>query len=99
MSSFAQRWAADRRRIILQTLSESPGYACNIYLLQQVLTGHGHSVAADTLQVELATLSEWGLISTESVATITVATITQRGLDVAADRATVPGVARRQPGA
>lgn len=99
MSSFAQHAAADRRRIILQTLSESPGYACNIYLLQQVLAGHGHSVAADTLQVELATLAEWRLVSTEPVATITVATLTQRGLDVAADRAMVPGVARRQPGA
>lgn len=99
MSSFAQHLAADRRRIILQTLNESPGYACNIYLLQQVLAGHGHSVAADTLQVELATLAEWGLVSTEPVATITVATLTQRGLDVAADRAMVPGVARRHPGA
>ena len=99
MSSFARHAAEDRRRIILLTLADSPGYTCNIYLLQQVLAGHGLSIAADTLQVELATLAEWGLITTESLASITVATINQRGLDVAADRATVPGIARRLPGA
>ncbi len=97
--SFAKHIAEDRRRIILHTLAESPGYCCNGYLLQQMLSANAHSVAIDTLTVELSTLQEWGLVTVAEVSTVPMATLTQRGLDVAADRAIVPGVARRHPGA
>lgn len=97
--NFAKHLAEDRRRIILHTLSVSPGYCCNAYLLQQMLSANAHNIAIDTLTVELATLQEWGLVTVAEVGTVPMATLTQRGADVAADRAVVPGVARRQPGA
>lgn len=83
----------DRRLALLQVLAQGGGTA-NDRMLMSVVERLGHRPSSDLLTTELAWLAEQGLIETEQVETFTVATITRRGEDVAAGRATVPGVRR-----
>jgi hypothetical protein len=99
MKSFAQVAAEDRRLQILRLLAQAPDYTGNLPLLQTALTGMGHAVGADRLHTELAWLEEQGLTTCTQLADITLAKLTQRGLDVSEGRAEVPGVKRPGPGA
>ncbi|RLM23652.1 hypothetical protein BIY29_10140 [Brenneria alni] len=87
----------DRRLVILRILSELPGYRANSSLIYSALVQFGHSPSRDQVKSELRWLEEQGLVSIEDVGPVLVATETERGADVAAGRATVPGVKR--PGA
>ena len=99
--SFADLLQADRRLVILRLLQQSPGYALNSSILLTGLEELGHRVARDLVATELSWLDEQGLVRCEQVDTSTkallVATLTERGLDVQAGRATVPGVKRPSP--
>jgi len=96
--SYREYLAQDRRLVILRILSEIPGYNCNSSILGDMLPAYAHQASRDMIHGDLAWLSEQGLVDVEAMATVQVATLTQRGLDVAADRATVPGVKRPGPG-
>lgn len=88
----------DRRLSILLVLSESPSYTANAYLVQTAIGSiYGHNVSLDALQTDLAWLAEQGLISSKQTGDVTVATLTHRGVDVAAGRAVQPGVKRPLP--
>jgi len=92
----------DRRLVILRLLAEAAGYALNSSVLRSVLDEeYAHKVSRDVVETELAWLEEQGLVRAERLAaqskTITIATLTERGLDVQAGRATVPGVKRPSP--
>lgn len=89
----------DRRLVILRYLSEDDDYSLNDSMLDKCLAGIGHGVSRDVLRADLAWLAEQGLLTTEEVGTIVVATLTGRGDDVAKGRAVVPGIARPRPGA
>lgn len=95
--SFENHLAADRRLVILRLLADSTGYAANEFILQAILADLAHDVSSDKLRAELAWLHEQGLLTTGSVGGVTIATLTERGLDVARGRARVPGVKRPQP--
>ena len=99
--SFAETLQADRRLVILRLLEQSPGYALNSSILSTGLDEMGHSVSRDQVSTELSWLQEQGLVTVETVPTqtkkILVAKLTERGLDVQAGRATVPGVKRPSP--
>lgn len=99
MTPFADHLAADRRLVVLRLLEQAPDYRGNAYLLQTALGAFGHAVGMDRLATDLHWLQEQGLVKLEAVGSIAIATLTQRGLDVAAGRAIVPGVARPAPGA
>jgi len=96
--SFAHHLTEDRRLVILRLLAEAPGYSANESILHSAIQGFGHSVSRDMVRTDLAWLQEQELLTTEDLASIRVATLTQRGLDVSAARATVPGVKRPSPG-
>lgn len=99
MKPYAERYAEDRRLVLLKLLEESPGYAANEYLLHSTLAHYGHSVSRDLVRTDLAWLAEQGLVSVESViSSMQVATLTERGADVTNGRASVPGVKRPAPG-
>nr|WP_067289841.1 hypothetical protein [Marinobacterium profundum] len=89
----------DRRLVILRLLAEDADYRVNSSILQQGLDMFAHSVSRDKLHTELNWLAEQDLIKCEPVASVLVVTLTQRGLDVAQGRASVPGVKRPGPGA
>lgn len=97
MSNFAEHFAEDRRLVILKVIEGAPGYTANEFILQATLARFGHSVPLDRIRTDLAWLAEQDLV-TVSGAKLNVATATPRGLDVAAGRATLPGVKRPQPG-
>lgn len=87
----------DIRLVILRFLAEDAGYDLNDSILRSALATLGHNVSKDRVLVELAWLTEQGLITTTVVFGTTVATLTGRGLDAAEGRATVPGVKRPSP--
>jgi hypothetical protein len=98
MSAYRERLAADRRLVILRVLAEAPGYSVNSSILGEILSDWGHAVARDVLHADLAWLAEQGLVDADQVASVWTAQLTQRGADVAAGRAHVPGVRRPGPG-
>ena len=97
--NYAEIVQADRRLVILKVLQDSAAYACNEHLLGSLLGSFGHVITADRLRTDLAWLAEQGLISVRDVGGVEIATIVQRGLDVAQGIASVPGVKRPAPGA
>lgn len=96
--SFADFSTADRRLTILRGLAASSGYRAAQFLLRRYCEQFGHSASQDQIRTDLAWLREQGLIQLEEPDGVFVATLTGRGGDVAGGLATVPGVARPQPG-
>jgi hypothetical protein len=99
MTSYAEHFAQDRRLTILKILDKAPQFTANEFLLQAMLAGHGHSVSRDLVRTDLAWLAEQALVRFDAADKMGVGILTERGADVAAGRATVPGVKRPAPGA
>lgn len=97
MSEFKDLVTADIRLVLLRTLNETAGYSCNESILHSILGKFGHNISRDRVRTELVWLGEQALLSLEDVAGIYVATISQRGSDVASGSASVPGVKRPNP--
>lgn len=96
---YDERVRRDQRLVILLLLERAEGYDLNASILRSALADVGHRPSADALRGELAWLEEQGLITVRDVGMLQVATLTERGADVARGRATVPGVARPAPDA
>lgn len=95
--SFEAHLREDRRGAILRILLDQAGYGANDGVLQIALERVGHRVSIDAIRADVAWLSEQGLASYVEERTCWVASISQRGEDVAAGRAKVPGVRRPRP--
>jgi len=95
--SFEKHLAEDRRLALLRVLADSTGYQTNEYTLEAVLEDLGHHVSNARLRADLTWLSESELITTSTAGGVTIATLTQRGLDAARGKMTVPGVKRPRP--
>jgi hypothetical protein len=90
---FAELVKEDRRLVILRVLSKVPAGRANHIVLCAALRPLGHDVSLERVQVDLEWLAGNRLVTVEDLeATVTVATITPRGVDVAAGREIVPGV-------
>ena len=71
----------------------------NEALLQAALAEFGHrSDRADQVLADLAWLRDVQVLTTSQLSALTLATITQRGVDVAHGRAAVPGIKKPRPG-
>lgn len=97
MSHFANFLREDQRLLILRLLAELAAYRANSSVLAMGLSSYGHAISRDQVKTELRWLEEQGLVVLEEVGPVLVATLTERGGDVATGRARVPGVKR--PGA
>ena len=97
MSNYAQVLTEDRRLVILRALAELPSYKSNSSILCTLLERWGHSPSRDQVKSDLRWLEEQLLLTAEEVGSVLLATLSERGADVAAGRALVPGVKR--PGA
>lgn len=97
--SYSDVITADMRLVILRFLMEAAGdYRLNSSILHKLLDMKaGYTTPRDKLVTELFWLKEQGLIELEPSGNIYIATLTQRGLDVASRSARVPGVARPSP--
>lgn len=95
---------ADLRRIILDLLAADATYEISDRLLCSAVTTFGYRPSRDTMRGLLAWLAEQGLVRCTEIdsgalhlGAMTVARLTERGADVAAGRAAVPGVRRHDP--
>jgi hypothetical protein len=95
--NFAQAETEDRRLVMLRGLQAAARYRANAYLLRRYCESLGHTVSADRIEQDIAWLAEQGLVDRKAPEGVTVATLTQRGQDVADGSACVPGVARPRP--
>lgn len=99
MKHFAEFQEHDRRLVLLSALSAAAQYRANALLLRRYCEAVGHVVGIERVQADLAWLFDSGLVTLGGEGGTLVATLTERGLDVASGRTVVPGVARPQPGA
>ncbi|MCY1538972.1 hypothetical protein D9M68_745380 [compost metagenome] len=97
MSQYAEFLRQDMRLVILRLLVEMPAYRANSSVLNAALDNFGHSVSRDQVKTELQWLSEQGAVKLEEMGPVLVATLTERGQDIASGKARVPGIKR--PGA
>jgi hypothetical protein len=96
--SMGQAWRAHLRLSILRLLAETPGYSANESLVTDVLRDDlGFGCSRDQVRTELRWLEEQGLLHAPETAGLKIATVTDRGVDVAAGRAVVDGVKRPSP--
>lgn len=95
--AMAELLQQDRRLVMLRILNESVGYTANDSVLDHSLDAYGHLVSRDTVRAEIYWLEEQGLISTKDINGTLVATIKQRGSDIANGQAVHPGVKRPSP--
>ena len=84
---------SDRRLHILRLLL-SADYAMPHTVLMRALYDYGHTVSTDGIHTDLSELQELALLTHAKQGAITVATITQKGVDVAMGRTAVSGVRR-----
>lgn len=97
MTQYAEFLRQDMRLVVLRLLAEMPAYRANSSVLNAALDNYGHSVSRDQVKTELQWLSEQGTVSLDDIGPVLVATLTERGQDIAAGRARCPGIKR--PGA
>ncbi|HCB41845.1 MAG TPA: hypothetical protein DHW73_04180 [Pseudomonas sp.] len=97
MSKFADFLREHQRLVILRVLSEMPAYRSNSSVLAQALTSYGLEASRDQVKTEIHWLGEQGLLTVEDLDSVLIVQLTERGSDVAAGRAKVPGI--KPPGA
>lgn len=86
------------RLTILRTLSEAYGHSSNDSMLIDVMQSFGLPVTRDLLRTQLGWLEEQGLIRlSKPNDALLVATLRERGHDVATGRARLEGVAQPTP--
>ena len=96
--SYQNKITKDRRLSLLLVLAETPGYSANAFLLRDAIDSiYGHSASIDQVRTDIAWLAEQQLVTSRSTGDVTLATLTARGADAAAGRATVPGVKKPMP--
>lgn len=96
--SYRDTLAEHIRICLLRLLEEAVDYELNNSILVDGVAMYGLRATRDMVNTELAWLAEQGLVKLDKVtATICIARLTNRGLDVAAGRAHCPGVKRRGP--
>lgn len=93
-------WRAHLRLALLLTLlKDAPGFMANSSILKgQLERDAGFVLTRDQVRTELAWLAEQGLVTmTEAIEGLIVATLSERGGDVAKGAAVVPGVQKPGP--
>lgn len=91
---FAQHLRQDQRLVLLRILTEMPSYRANSSVLSNLLHQMGHTMTRDQVKTELRWLSEQDLLTLEEAGSVIVATLEERGQDVAEGRARVDGIQR-----
>jgi hypothetical protein len=97
MADYWQHLNEDQRLVLLRILMQMPSYRANSSVLCSLLSQFGHAVSRDVVKTHLAWLQDQHLLRIETISDIMVATLTERGSDVAQGLAIQPGVKR--PGA
>lgn len=97
MTPYSDFIRQDVRLVLLRLLVEMTAYRANSSVLTMALDSYGHTLSRDQVKTELHWLAEQGALTLQDVGPVIVATLLERGQDIAAGRARVPGIKR--PGA
>lgn len=98
MTDYAEHFARHLRLTILRLLAEAGEYRLNASVITDAANAMGLAASRAQIRTELAWLAEQGALTVRELDQgITVATLSERGGDVAAGRATMPGVQRPGP--
>lgn len=90
---YADHFAAHLRITLLRLLAAQPAYKANSSLLTDAADSVGLTTTRDKVKTELAWLEEQNLVRLAGPDDrLLIATLTERGLDVAGGRVRVPGV-------
>ena len=95
--SYKETIAKEQRLLILQALQQDTDYRVNDIMLQAWLEEMGMNPSMDKLHTEMQWLEEQDMLTIEHIKTMQIATITQRGLDLASGKSRNQGVARIKP--
>lgn len=96
--SYADHFASHLRLTLLRILAEAPQFKANSSLLCDAADSVGVSASRDRVKTELAWLAEQQLVTiVQPTSGLLVATLTERGADVASGRSSAPGVQRPSP--
>lgn len=98
MTQFADFVREEQRLVLLRLLHEMPRYQSNSSLLCTGLARFGLAMTRDQVKTELHWLRDQGLVEIQDVGSVTVATLKDRGADVATGMSTVPGIKRPSAG-
>jgi Fe2+ or Zn2+ uptake regulation protein len=98
--SYSDHFARHLRLTMLRLLHEAAEYRLNTAVITDAANAMGLVATRAQIRTELAWLAEQGAVTVVELGeTVTVATLTERGADVAAGRAAIPGVQRPGPSA
>jgi Fe2+ or Zn2+ uptake regulation protein len=86
-----------RRLVILQLLAKTPSYIVAEHIFYTELPNFGQEVSLAQVQADLDWLNSKGLVTLTRPGGVTLAKLTQWGLDVAKGRAVEPGVKQIGP--
>lgn len=98
MTSYADHFTAHLRLTILRLLEATPARRLNASLLRDAADAYGITATRDQIATEISWLQEQGLVTTENLGGLIVATLRDRGIEVACGRAVTPGVRRPSSG-
>ena len=98
MVTQVESWRAHLRTAILRVLERSPGRSANDSVIKDAVHGLGFGATRDQVRTELGWLADQGLVTVEQLTSLTVATITEAGEEVATGMRTVDGVKRPSAG-
>lgn len=88
----------DMRLVILRILAELPAYRANSSILVKALERFGFTPTRDSVKTEILWLHEQGFVNAEDIGPVLVATLTERGADIASGRARAGGISRPSAG-
>ena len=86
------------RAAALRLLAELPEYRANDIVIADAVRAIGHGCTNDQLRGHLTWMQEHRLVTVQEIGGIKVATLTERGAEIAAGRAHIDGVQRPKPG-
>ncbi len=95
--SYKEHETKHLRLTILRTLHADTDYQINESLLRDAIALFGFAVSRDALRAQLRWLEELDLITVTDIEGFLIATLTERGADVATGTAQVDGVKRPGP--
>lgn len=94
---YSEHFSMHLRIAVLRVLASAPAWRANSSILCSAVDSLGLTATRDQIRGELAWLAEQRLVTTVDHSGLVVATLTERGVDVAEGRAVVPGVQRPTP--
>jgi len=95
--TLAQLQTENRRLYLLKTLQVAGDYRMSDIYLQTALQAIGYGSALSVIRSDMAWLEQLGLLTTKVIADMTIAHLSNDGVDVACGVAHVPGIARPRP--